>query len=195
MISSKARITVAVASAALLLGACTAAEGDSAATTDSADASTESTTSAATTEASSSDAPLTLDDGVVREKLSGNDMTSIFGTLSNHTDEDLELVSFETSLDAGMNEIHEVVDGVMQERQDPLVIPAGGSYELAPGGDHLMIMGYEEEVLAGDAVDVTLEFTDGSTVEVPDVPVRTINAGEDNYGADGSLQGHSPEGH
>lgn len=185
MISSKARITVAVASAALLLGACTAAESDSADTTTSAD----------TTEASSNDAPLTLDDGVVREKLADNDMTSIFGTLSNHTDEDLELVSFETSLDAGMNEIHEVVDGVMQERQDPLVIPAGGSYELAPGGDHLMIMGYEEEILAGDAVDVTLEFIDGSTVEVPDVPVRTINAGEENYGADGSLQGHSPEGH
>ncbi len=182
MIIHKTGVAAALAAAALLLGACTP---------DGADTTTETTESAEATEAV--EQSVTLEDGFVREKAADSMMTGVFGTLTNHTDEDLELVGFGTDLGAGMNEIHEVVDGVMQEKRDPMVIPAAGTYELVPGGDHLMIMGVDGEIPAGDVVTFTLEFADGDTVEIPEVPVRTVLAGEENYGADGGLQGHDPD--
>lgn len=184
----KTSFVAALASSALLLGACASDGADT--TEEGAAADAAATTAAETTAA---DEVITLEEGFVREKAADSMMTGVFGTLSNHTDEDLELVGFDTDLSAGRNEIHEVVDGVMQEKTDPMVIPANGTYELVPGGDHLMIMGVEEEIPAGDVVTVTLEFADGSTADIPEVPVRTVLAGEENYGTDGDLQGHSPD--
>lgn len=120
----------------------------------------------------------------------GNDMTSIFGTLQNNSKEDVELTGFSTSLGEASYEIHEVVDGVMQQKEGGIIIPAGESHELKPGADHFMVMGYAPEIPAGDAVTVTLEFADGSTAEIKDIAVRTMLPGDENYGEDGELQGH-----
>ncbi|MDR7329475.1 copper chaperone PCu(A)C [Corynebacterium guangdongense] len=186
-------IIAALATTALLLGACTSNDADTPGETTAAGTSA---TGVAETTAASTDAVapvVTLEDGFVREKAADSMMTGVFGTLTNHTGEALELVGFQTDLGSGTNEIHEVVDGVMRPKSDPMIIPADGTYELVPGGDHLMIMGVEGDIPAGDVVTLTLEFADGSTVDVPEVPVRTVLAGEENYGADGGLQGHSPE--
>lgn len=162
-----------------------------------AEATTEATAEDTATEAADDaeqDAEgLTFSEAVVREKGTDNEMTAIFGELENNTDDEIVISGFTTSLDAPVNELHEVVDGVMQEMESDLVIPTGESHVLEPGGDHFMIMGYPEAIMAGDEVDVTVELADGATVEFPAVPVRTIGAGEENYGADGELSGH--EGH
>ena len=136
-------------------------------------------------------------DATVRAKAAadapdGNDMTSIFGTLQNNSEEDVELTGFSTSLGEASYEIHEVVDGVMRQKEGGIVIPAGESHELKPGADHFMVMDYTPEIPAGDAVTVTLEFADGSTVEIKDVAVRTMLPGDESYGEDGELQGHQP---
>ncbi|QYH19644.1 copper chaperone PCu(A)C [Corynebacterium aquatimens] len=141
------------------------------------------------------DADVMFDGATIRAKAAadtpdGTDMTAIFGTLHNHTDKDVTLSGFTTSLGDASYEIHEVVDGVMREKTGGTVIPAGGSYEFKPGADHLMIMGYTPEIAAGDTVDVTLNFADGSEVVVPDVAVRTMLPGDESYGEDGNLQGH-----
>lgn len=120
----------------------------------------------------------------------GNDMTSIFGTLQNNTDEDIELTGFSTSLGEASYEIHEVVDGVMQQKEGGIIIPAGESHELKPGADHFMVMDYAPEIPAGEAVTVTLEFADGSTAEIKDIAVRTMLPGDESYGEEGELQGH-----
>lgn len=120
----------------------------------------------------------------------GNDMTSIFGTLQNNTGNDIELTGFSTSLGEASYEIHEVVDGVMQQKEGGIIIPAGKSHELKPGADHFMVMDYAPEIPAGDAVTVTLEFADGSTAEIKDIAVRTMLPGDESYGEDGELQGH-----
>ena len=110
------------------------------------------------------------------------DMTAIFGTLVNESNEDIEIVAFSSSVDAGINEIHETVDGQMREMEEPLIIPAGESVALEPGGAHFMLMNVKEPVMAGDEVTVTVELADGSTEEFDDIPVRTIGAGDENYG-------------
>ena len=43
-----------------------------------------------------------------------------------------------------------------------LEIPAGGTLELKPGGDHLMVMGLKSHPQEGDRVNIVLRFTPGN---------------------------------
>lgn len=131
-----------------------------------------------------------FEDTFVKAKPAAKNMTGIFGTLKNNTDKDVKLESFTTNLNAGKYEIHEVVNGVMQMKEGGLTIPAGGEYELKPGGDHLMIMDITDPIEAGTKVDITLKFSNGETAKVTS-DVRTIGSGEENYGANGGVQGNN----
>lgn len=142
--------------------------------------------------AEESSGDVTFTDGVVRAKGTDKEMTGIFGTFHNGTDEDVTVTGFTADVE-GTYEIHEVVDGVMQEKEGGITIPAGGSHEMAPGGDHLMILDHPAEIPAGDVVDLTIELGNGETLEVEDVAVRTMNPGDEDYGEDGELSGHEPE--
>ena len=184
-----------VAASALVLAGCSNSEQDST-QGDSASQSAVNTTAESDSDAgeNAGDA-LDLEDAVVRAMAEDADMTAIFGTLVNESDEDIEVVAFSSSVEAGMNEIHETVDGQMREMQDPLIIPAGGSVTLEPGGAHFMLMDVKTPVLAGDEVTLTIELVDGSTEEFDDVPVRTIGAGDENYGDLGADHGDDGEEH
>lgn len=95
-------------------------------------------------------------------------MTAAFGLLENASDADVTLTAASADV-SPMIELHEVVmtDGVMvmQQKQGGIVIAAGSRHELAPGNDHLMMMGVAEPLLPGDDVLIVLEFSDGSTLE------------------------------
>src|SRR5215469_4894417 len=52
-----------------------------------------------------------------------------------------------------------------------LVIPAGGSLELKPGGDHLMIMGLNVHPREGELIKLTLRFAPGDQKFDLEVPV------------------------
>jgi copper(I)-binding protein len=106
---------------------------------------------------------VTLVDGWAK---AGEGMTGVFGTLTNPGDTDLVITGAESPA-AGMVELHEVTaDGVMQKIQGDVVIPAGGTLELMPGGNHIMLMQMSAPLLAGEDVEVTLTFNDGSSVTV-----------------------------
>lgn len=172
-----------LATAALTLAGCASdeptVEPD---TTTDAPAETADATEAA-------DATVTLNDGVVRATADDNPMTSVFGTLENQTAEELNIVGLTADVEAESYEIHEVADGVMQEKAGGIVIPAGETHEMTPGGDHFMFLELAEPIAAGDAVSVTVELDDGTTVEFADIPVRTMGAGDEDYGDLGGM-GH-----
>ncbi len=170
-----------VGATALLLAGCSNSEQDSA--TSSAASPTQSAESTSSTE-TPSEAKLTVTDPYVKAMEGDKDMTAIFGVLHNDSDSDINVVGFSATIDAKKFEMHEVVDGQMREKEGGFTIPAGQSLVLEPGKEHMMVLGVAEPVKAGDKVDLTLELGDGSTVEVPDVPVRTIGAGDENYGSD-----------
>ena len=179
------RVSVAaLAAGSLTLAACSPSEEDSAAAPSSAATSAEKDKDAETSTSASSSAEsgVTFEDAVVRAMEKDSDMTAIFGTLHNDTDKDINVVGFSSSVKAKHYEIHEVVDGVMQEKEGGFDIPAGESIELAPGGFHFMLMGVTEPVMAGETATLTLELADGSSVELGDIPVRTIGAGDEDYG-------------
>ena len=106
--------------------------------------------------------PLTLTDAWAKAADTG--MTAAFGTLTNSTTAPIRVVAA-ISPASPVVQLHEVVtkDGqmVMQQRPGGLVIPAGGSVQLMPGGNHLMFMKLRAPVRAGDMVPLTLVAADG----------------------------------
>lgn len=93
-----------------------------------------------------------------------------FMTITNSGSSDDRLIAVETSV-AMKAEIHEMsmTDQVMKMREvtEGLVIPAGDTIELKPGGFHLMFMKLQEPLIKGETLHVTLTFERAGTVDVP----------------------------
>jgi copper(I)-binding protein len=124
-------------------------------------------------------AAVTIRDPWVKTAESG--MSAAFGTLVNNTGGDLTVVSA-TSSASTMIELHEVaMDGgemVMRPKAGGFVIPAGGTHELKPGGDHIMLMDITTPVKAGDQITFRLTLSDGSQVEITAVGKPYAGANE-----------------
>ena len=92
-----------------------------------------------------------------------------FVTIVNTGAEDDRLVSATSDI-ARETQIHEMaMEGdVMKMRQlsDGLVIPAGETVTLAPGGYHIMFMGLTGSLVEGETVPVILTFERAGTVTV-----------------------------
>lgn len=90
------------------------------------------------------------------------------GYLRMTSDQDDALIAVSTE-HAAMAEIHEssMQDGVMQMSQvSKLPIHAGETLVLEPGGLHLMLMGLKDNLKAGQAFPLVLEFEKAGRVEV-----------------------------
>jgi len=112
-----------------------------------------------------------------------SEMTSVFGTIENLTAEDLTVVAASSEV-AGIMELHEIVeeDGeqIMQEIEGGFTIPASGALELETGGDHLMLMDLQQELLPGEVFEISLEFEDG-TQESIEAMVRDDGGQDEPY--------------
>ena len=180
------RLAALALAAPLLLVGCSGATADSA--TEGAAAGSQTTETGEGAEST-----VTLTDGWAK---AGDGMTGVFGTLDNNGDADITLESVE-SPSAGMIELHETVtsggSSTMREVDGGFTIPAGGTFELAPGGNHIMFMDMPEALLAGDEVPLTLAFDNGSTLEIS-VLVKDFSGAQENYEGDeshDSSDGHS----
>lgn len=58
----------------------------------------------------------------------------------------------------------------MMHVEEGFAIPAGETYMLKRGGDHVMFMGLTEDMLQGGSVSVTLTFEQAGDIVI-DVPV------------------------
>jgi copper(I)-binding protein len=119
------------------------------------------------------------------ELMDGTGMTGLFGVFENSSDEDIMILGgtadpalTKTKLDA-----HEVVKNdagemVMQETEGGIVIPANGSVTLKPGGYHVMFWDLLTPIAVGDDVVVTINFSNGTSLEVTAVARDIANANE-----------------
>lgn len=92
--------------------------------------------------------------------------------LTNPGETDVTIMSAAMAL-AGLVEIHEMVmqGDVMRMNPIPeLIVPAGASAALEPGGNHIMLMDLQTALVEGGALIVTLTFDDGSQ-QIVGVPV------------------------
>lgn len=166
------------AAAVLSIGVLTACASDTTATDVTAPATTPATDACA----------LTMADPWV--KAQDTDMTGAFGVFSNPSDTDV-IITAASSPSAGMIEIHEVVDQdgamVMQPKEGGLVVPAGGSAELKPGSDHLMLMKLTAPIKAGDEVEITVTCDTGGSLTWSSV-AKPFEGGTEPYvPAEGSM--------
>jgi len=101
-------------------------------------------------------------------------------TIANKGTSAERLVSFTTDL-AGQPEVHEMTNegGVMKMRPltKGLVIPAGATVKLEPGGYHLMLLQLKKPLAAGQRFKATLVFEKAGPVEV-EFEVRGMGAGQ-----------------
>ncbi|MFY1694705.1 MULTISPECIES: copper chaperone PCu(A)C [unclassified Solwaraspora] len=122
---------------------------------------------------------------VVRDpwvKAADDGMTAAFGVLVNDTDADITITGVST--DISPIELHEMAmaDGAMVMREKPggIVVPAGGSHTLEPGGDHIMLMDIAQPVQPGDEVTFTVTFADGATSQFTAV-AKPFAGAEESY--------------
>ena len=111
-------------------------------------------------------------------------MTAVYGTITNNSGEDVVLVGGATEV-AGVVEVHEMamIDGEMkmQEIDGGLVIPAGQSVVLEPGGNHLMLMMLKDDVLAGEMIEVVFDFDGADDLTLKDVMAKPAEGGDEEY--------------
>lgn len=114
------------------------------------------------------------------EPMAMDAVSAAYMTILNRGESDVTLVGAATDA-AATAEIHEVVMNgdvmQMQPLPDGLLIPAGESVTLQPGGYHIMLLGLVQPLAPGDALPLTLTFAtaDGMTMDehiaAPVVPI------------------------
>lgn len=104
----------------------------------------------------------------IREAPPGMQMLAGYMTVRNNSDKDAAILSASSEAFAAI-EMHktEVVDGTARMiEQEKLLIPAGDSLELSPGGYHLMLMMPTAPLKAGHKVTINLQLEGGSTESI-----------------------------
>lgn len=117
---------------------------------------------------------ISVNNAYVTALIPGQEVSAGYMTISNQGDTDQELVSFNSSA-ARMVQLHTTsmaADGMMNMSMlEGVVIPAGGSIQLQPGGNHLMIMGVDREAFSGESIDVQIELSGGEILELS-LPIK-----------------------
>jgi hypothetical protein len=99
--------------------------------------------------------------------------TPVAATVEVH--ETYEVASAEPEASTGMGGMESAAPGAMESmgtgmlgmRQiERLEIPAGGTVELKPGGYHLMLIDLNQELVAGETIELTLTFEKAGEVKV-----------------------------
>ncbi|MGN9787194.1 copper chaperone PCu(A)C [Nonomuraea sp. ZG12] len=173
----------------LLAAAAVVALSGCGSTTDTADTTDTATTTRSTAAAearppaaaATTAAGLSITDPWVKTAEKG--MTAAFGTLVNNTDAEVTIVSGASPLSPKI-ELHEVVDSdgkmIMRPKEGGFVIPARGTHELRPGGDHIMLMGVAEVVKPGAHIPFTLTVKGGQPLEFTAVG-KDFAGGKEDY--------------
>lgn len=111
---------------------------------------------------------LSVRDAWVRATPAGRQMTGAFMVIDNTSSTPRALVSVTADV-ASPVELHEMKQDGGMMRMSPVKqidVPARGRVELKPGSFHLMLFGLKAPLTAGQTVNVTLVFDDGTKLPV-----------------------------
>lgn len=106
---------------------------------------------------------ITIDEAWVRPALASGTSAAYF-TITNYTDNPVTLTSIATDF-AAMAQIHQTVVendmAQMQHLENGLLIGAGETIQLQPGGYHIMLMDVQQALNEGEIVSLTPTFDNG----------------------------------
>lgn len=178
----------------LALTGCSA--GSNATSSDSASASS-SASAQSTSSASDSAQGLSFESTWV--KATNSDMTAAFGTIKNTTDQPIKIVGAKSSVNKTVQlhttEIDAKTGTSSMKQTDSFTIEPGQSFNLEPGGNHIMFMDLKCALSAGNTVTITLTDSNGKTYDF-DAQARDYQGAKEEY-APGkeSSPSHTSEGH
>jgi periplasmic copper chaperone A len=112
---------------------------------------------------------LTAHDAWAREPMGGRTMTGVFVVVENAGTTPRAIVSASTDA-AEKVELHEMKNDGGMMRMSPVKqidVPARGKVELKPGSFHVMLFGIKGTPAAGDTMQLTLTFDDGTKITTP----------------------------
>jgi len=112
--------------------------------------------------------------------------SAVFMQITNQGD-DAAMVNARSDA-ADIVELHTHINdnGVMRMRKtDKIDLPSGKKVMLKPGGLHVMFIGLKRDLNVGDKVDVTLEFSDGSSKSIT-APIHKVMR---KHGMKGHMKG------
>ena len=110
---------------------------------------------------------LTVSDARIFAPIKGTNATAGYGTLTNSSDKSVKVTLADVSPFKAV-ELHETseVDGRMaMKKVNEFVIPAKGSFELKPGGNHIMLFDASRAVKENETLKVVFKV-DGKAQEL-----------------------------
>jgi copper(I)-binding protein len=114
-----------------------------------------------------------IEDPVAHPSPMGTDNAAVYLKIVNPTSEDDRLLSVESTV-ASTTELHETANdsGVlsMVPQPDGIPVPARSLMELKPGGKHILLIGLNQSLEAGQQFELLLHFQKAGTLSVT-VPV------------------------
>lgn len=105
--------------------------------------------------------------------------TAAYMTLKNTGDADISIIAVTTDA-AATSDFHAVrmQDGKMiMFPLESVIVPANGEFSFVPGGFHIMLMGLDKPLDAGDIVNIVLYLADGESLKVQAMVRDMRNAG------------------
>ena len=104
-------------------------------------------------------------------------VAAAYMTIKNEGTVDDKLLSVTSSI-SGSSMIHQTVideqSVAKMEMVDALVIPAGKSVVLKPGGTHVMLMDLKEPVTGKEKIEIDLKFENAGDIRV-EAPVKSLS--------------------
>ena len=110
---------------------------------------------------------------LVLPAVKGNPGAAYF-ELANSGDKPADLAAVYVTGSGGA-EMHETAGGNMN-RLDKVTVPAASNISFAPGGRHVMVFDLADTVAAGATTEMTLSFADGDKLSAP-LKVEAAGAG------------------
>jgi copper(I)-binding protein len=98
----------------------------------------------------------------------GDRPTAVYFRIDNAGDTDDRLLSASTPDASSLELMSTTMESGMtgMETRGPIMVPAGMSVALYPGGDHLMVMGAKRALSVGDTLPLTLLFEHAGKIDV-----------------------------
>ncbi|RAZ49783.1 copper chaperone PCu(A)C [Campylobacter hyointestinalis] len=121
-------------------------------------------------------ADIDVNDAFVKATAPNAQNSAAFMSITNNTDQNISLISASNSV-SKFTELHVHVseNGMKKMIQIPQIdIPAKSSAQLKPGGLHIMMIGLSKAINPGDKVDITLNFSNGKSIDLKGVEAKKL---------------------
>lgn len=118
---------------------------------------------------------LSVEDQYIRATPPNSKNSAAFMVITNADKKEIKLLSASSDIAARV-ELHQHImdDGLMKMRQvEEIIIKAGGSVALQPGGYHVMFLNLKQPLEEGQSISLSLSFDNGEQLTL-DVPVKKI---------------------